>query len=154
MSVDEAPRRRGRPPKAQTGGERVTAPEYQMGAGDDSGRDQDDGPQLAPVVEGVGPVAEDDPGLSDDDADAGCVLADGWSDFSVPDGEPPFWSGGKPVIVAGLIGIGIPVMTPAYLHASRRWGGSAMRWVPYYQWRILNSVDPVPFTPICWARYN
>ena len=60
---------------------------------------------------------------------------------------------GRPVVLYGLVGTGIPVSTPAHHYASRRWEGSATRWVSYTEWRILNSIDRVPFEPQCWTRY-
>lgn len=74
-------------------------------------------------------------------------LSPGWFSMDVAP------TNGRPVIVCGIVG-GVPLTTPAYLYKSRRWGGSALRWVPYEEWRMLWSPDKVPFEPLCWTRFE
>jgi hypothetical protein len=62
--------------------------------------------------------------------------------------------GGKPCYVAGLIGPGIPLVVGAYLHHSRRYTGSQFRYVPYTEWRMIDTPFRVPFDPMCWTRYQ
>ena len=74
-------------------------------------------------------------------------LADGWSPMS----DAP--RNGKPALLVGLIE-GVPLYCDAYLHNTRVWRGSLHRWVPYSEWRILNTPNKVPFEPLAWTRYQ
>ena len=60
---------------------------------------------------------------------------------------------GKPVLLVGLAG-GIPLTCAAYMHKSRRYTGSASRWVEFAEWRVLNTPDRVPFEPLAWSRFE
>ena len=168
------PKRKGRPPKAKEEHDEALGlspeqsdalPPEEDGAGEPLPSD------AAPEVDeteaaGESPTGEGDGGfrstecgersgddLSDhaagaDEPESALDLADGWSAM---DTAPV---GGKPCYVAGLIGPGIPLVVGAYLHHSRRYMGSQFRYVPYTEWRMIDTPFRVPFDPMCWTRYQ
>lgn len=152
--TDEAPRRRGRPPKSSY---HASAPDYQIrreGDGDEPAGVEAPGEvppdsEAAQHDENAQEIAVSPPLETDGDGSVGEVaFADGWAGMdTAPDG-------GRPCVLAGLVGVGIPIATAAYLHQSRRWTGSVTRWVPFTEWRVMNSPERVPFEPMCWTRYE
>lgn len=92
----------------------------------------------APIGEDSGPPESVSPNV---DLDAG------WFSMDIAPRN------GRPITVCGLLQ-GVPVYATAHLYQSRRWGGSALRWVPYEEWRLLWSPDRVPFEPLCWTRFE
>jgi hypothetical protein len=162
-------KRKGRPPKAKEEHDETLGlspePTDSIPPEEDSA-----GEPLPPDAE----AAEDEAAATDDEAvrgsetalsDDGDALANG-DEPALPEAGEPLdladgWSamdtapvGGKPCYVAGLIGPGIPLVVGAYLHHSRRYMGSQFRYVPYTEWRIIDTPFRVPFDPMCWARYQ
>jgi hypothetical protein len=118
-------------------------------------------PGVFPTEEGVSdePATDPDPEPSPVEADAQpdeppLQLADGWNPMETAPLD------GKPVYLAGWLeapGVCVPAVCPAYHHKTRRWRGSAMRWVETAWWVVLNyppTTHPVPFKPLAWQRYQ
>lgn len=87
------------------------------------------------------------------DGDLPLTLAEGWT--LIEDESTP--KNGKPVFLVGIVRCGpwaIPLVVGAFWHQTRRWGGSAMRWVDASYWKCIDIPEHVPFAPIAWSRWQ
>lgn len=158
MTDAHEPKRRGRPPKAKEAqdAETQTATEPTIealeaeDAGEASGDLHAEAPEAGESLAGESDAPSGDGGVENiaEESAVPLDLAEGWSPMdTAPDG-------GKPCYVAGLVGPGVPLVVGAYLHHSRRYMGSQFRYVPYTEWRMIDTPFRVPFDPMCWSRYQ